>query len=186
MSDNPWNVSEFALRIIEQRAICWPGDLFCQVLIDEVSSSRALLSRPPLGTRATVELAATHQWVMERLGPLFHSRSFEGHSFAQQLCQGLQHVAGSVHTGLHTRWLTDLKLLAPRHGPIRRSQQIRHQIHNRGIVGLERGAVRLFWRASQWVFVNDQSIKAGGTPCSGFSARSVSVAVTWGTSTRTT
>lgn len=48
---NPRNVSELALRIIEQRSPCWPGDLFCQVLMDELKNSQCLLSSPPIGTR---------------------------------------------------------------------------------------------------------------------------------------
>ncbi len=70
MSDNPWNVSESALRIIEQRSRGWPGDLFCQVLIDEVNGSRHLISSPPVGTRPKVELAGTEEWVNGRIKSL--------------------------------------------------------------------------------------------------------------------
>ena len=65
--ENPWNVSEAAVQIIEQLAPFRPAELFCQVLIDEVNSSQQLLSRPPPGTRPTVELTATHEWIVERL-----------------------------------------------------------------------------------------------------------------------
>ena len=70
MADNPWNVSESALRILNERPSGWPGDLFCQVLTDEVNGSRHLISSPPVGTRPRIDPAGTMRWTQDRLGSL--------------------------------------------------------------------------------------------------------------------
>ena len=114
---NQFNVSESALRIIEQRPRCWPGDLFFRVLIDEVDACRHLLSSPIVGTRPKVELAAFDQWLRERLDSfsrivmdfqtwlhsdfvLYFSPSSEGDAARDGVCRGFAVPVGAPTEGI--------------------------------------------------------------------------------------
>jgi hypothetical protein len=70
MPPSQYDVSESALRIIEARRSCWPGELLCQVLTDEVNASSHLLSCPSVGTRRKVEPADIVQWWIGRVESL--------------------------------------------------------------------------------------------------------------------
>jgi hypothetical protein len=67
VTDNPWNISEAALRLTTERPPFWGWRLFDQVLTDEIERSRSLLSSPPVGTRANIPVANFGDWMQNRL-----------------------------------------------------------------------------------------------------------------------
>jgi hypothetical protein len=70
VADNPWHLGQVALQIVDQHRDFWPGDLFAQVLIDEVSASKSLLYTPPVGTLCEVQSPETMEWAAGRLESL--------------------------------------------------------------------------------------------------------------------
>ncbi len=69
--ENPFCVSESALRIIGERAPCWPGDLLSQVVMDEVEAAKHHFSSPSVTSRPRIDISEIPRWIFtERLGSL--------------------------------------------------------------------------------------------------------------------